>query len=302
MLLRPVPDVPVHLGRQHEVAVHGTGVRVEQQLGRVPAPAGPRVPAAVHPEAVPLPRHHPRHEAVPDAVRQLGQPGPALPAVLVEQAQLHALRPARPQRKVGPRHPVRAGAEPGAQRRRHLARPDGHRGHGRRLPRAVHDDGRASVPGGPLCGHRLLLGCAGHLSASRGSWRDDGGRVSHGPCGSGRGPPVRRPPTVLPRARLALTFPRGRHGRFPEARPVVGYRVRHVQGRARAREGRAGRRSDMGRTADRDRRVRPEGPVPGAFWPPGRGDVIQVSPATAARAYAPASSCGCGSRRAGWSR
>ncbi len=34
----------------------------------------------------------------------------------------------------------------------------------------------------------------------------------------------------------------------------------------------------MGRTADRDRRVQPGGSPPGAFGPPGRGDVIQVSP------------------------
>lgn len=168
VLLGPVPNVPVHLRRETEVAVHRAGVRVQEQLRRVPATAGPRIPAALHPVAVALTGHHARHEAVPDLMGQLGQPGPRLLARLVEQAELDRLRPARPQREVGARHPVRADPEPGAQRR---GRPRPH-GHGRRwrgAARAVDDGGGATV-----LGHRLLLGCAGHLSASHGSWNDVG--------------------------------------------------------------------------------------------------------------------------------
>ncbi len=92
LLLRPVTDMRVDLGRQPELAVHRPRVRVEEQLRRVPAGAGPRVPAAVHPEAVALSRHDARQEAVPDLVRQLGQRGARLHALRVEQTQLDRLR------------------------------------------------------------------------------------------------------------------------------------------------------------------------------------------------------------------
>ncbi len=190
MLLGPVADMAVHLGRQAEVTVHRARVRVEEQLRRVPAAAGPRVPAAVHPVAVALTRHHPRHEPVPDLVRQLGQPGPCLLPLPVEQTQLDGLRAPRPQREVGTRHPVRADPETGAERHGR-ARPHGHRRGFE--PRAVHDGGRAPLLSGDRPGHRLLLGCARHLSASHGSgttrmWKQSPGVPF-------RGSPSRRPPT-----------------------------------------------------------------------------------------------------------
>ncbi len=121
VLLRPVPDVPVHLRRQGEVPVDGPCVRVQQQLRRVVPHARPGVPAAVHPESVPLPRAHARHEAVPDLVRELRQGAAglrALGAVPVEQADLHRLRALRPQGEIGARGPVRTVVEPGPQRMR----------------------------------------------------------------------------------------------------------------------------------------------------------------------------------------
>ncbi|CAM5281844.1 hypothetical protein SVIOM74S_07981 [Streptomyces violarus] len=198
VLLRPVADVPVHLRGQDAVVVSRTRVdrprvRVEEQLRRVPAGAGPRVPAAVHPVAVALPGQHARDEAVPDLVGQLGEPDPRLVARLVEEAQLDPFGPARPQGEVGPGHPVRADPEPGAERRRR-ARPGGHRGRRRGPPCAVHGGGLAPVLGGLMAGHRLLLGCAGHLSASRGSWNDGGQRGAVLCSGPGRGSPARRPP------------------------------------------------------------------------------------------------------------
>ncbi|CAM5226377.1 hypothetical protein STENM327S_03350 [Streptomyces tendae] len=213
-LLGPVPHMAVHLGRQAEVAVHGAGVRVQEQLRRVPAGAGPRVPAAVHPVTVALPGPDARHEAVPDPVRQLGQPHPALPgtgARPVEQAQLDRLRPARPQGEVGPRHLVGAGPEPGAERHRG-ARPGRHGGRRRGPPRAIDHDGGATVRGGPLPGHRLPLGCAGHLSASHGSWNDV---RQEGVRRPGRCSPSRRPPHSSAH-RVARTHvspgPTGRYG------------------------------------------------------------------------------------------
>ncbi len=212
-LLRPVPHVPVHLRRQPEVAVHGARVRVEQQLRRIPAGAGPRVPAAVHPEAVALPRQDARHETVPDLVGQLGQPHPALPAPgprPVEQAQLHRLRPARPQREVRPRHLVGSGPKACAQRHRG-ARPGRHGGRRCGAPGAVDHDGGARVVGGPIPGHRLLLGCAGHLSASHGSWNDV---RQEGVRRPGRCSPSRRPPHSSAH-RLARTHVSpGRAGRY----------------------------------------------------------------------------------------
>lgn len=166
LLLGPVPDVPVDLRRQAELAVHGPGVRVQEQLRRVPAAAGPRVPAAVHPVAVALARHDPGHEAVPDLVGEFGEPGACLAPALVEQAQFDRLGPTRPQGEVGARDPFGADPEPGAQGCGR-ARPHGWARHLAR--RTVHHGVRRGT-----LGHRLLLGCAGHRSASRGSWDDVG--------------------------------------------------------------------------------------------------------------------------------
>ncbi len=181
LLLRPVADVRVHLGRQPELAVHRPRVRVEEQLRRVPARAGPRVPAAVHPEAVALSRHDARQEAVPDLVRQLGQRGARLHALRVEQTQLDRLRTPRPQREVGARHLVGTDPEPRPQRHR---RPRPHRQGRSRVRGAVQHGcgpwrryglhcvlhGHAVVDA--LLLHGLLLGCARHRPASRGSWND----------------------------------------------------------------------------------------------------------------------------------
>ncbi len=207
LLLRPVPDMAVHLRRQPEVAVHRAGVRVEEQLGRVPAGAGPGVPAAVHPVAVALARQHPGHETVPDLVRQLGQPGPGLLARLVEQTQLDRLRPARPQREVGAGHPVRADPETGAQRRRR-ARPHGHAG---RPARGSVQYGSRNL-GGTLLSHRLTLGCAaGHLGPPTAL-----GTACERACQNpGSGSPSRRPPHCSAQ-RLARTHV------SPERAPSLG--------------------------------------------------------------------------------
>lgn len=182
VLLRPVPYVSVHLRWQVEVPVHRACVRIEQQLRRIPAGARPRVPAAVHPVAVPLTRLDPGHEAVPDLMRQLGQRQPCLRgriAPVVEETQLDRLRTARPEREVGPRHPVRTDPETGTERRR---RPRPHRWPaGSGLPVAAARPGRRKGAGQvaphPLL-HCLLLGCARHLPASRGSSGPAGG-TSH---------------------------------------------------------------------------------------------------------------------------
>lgn len=185
LLLRPVADVPVHLGRQTEVAVDGTRVRIEEELRRVPAGARPRVPAAVHTEAVPLSRPHARHETVPDLMGQFGQRQPHLHALVVEEAQLDRLRAARPQREVGARHAVGADAEARPQRGRGTG-PYGH--DGRRTRSAVQHGGRGMplwsgsgqpgargellLTGQPVARRALLLlldlldlllGCARHL-------------------------------------------------------------------------------------------------------------------------------------------
>ena len=219
MLLRPVAHMAVDLGGQREVAVDRTGVRVEQQLRRVPAGARPGVPATVDPESVALAGTDVRHEAVPDLMGQLGQrqtglrtaraalgvpAGVTRPPVrpAVEEAQFDRLRAARPEREIGAGHSVGAdpvtGPERGGRARPH--RPPGRAGSGAR-PQAAADDevpGEGTLPSGAVSGgsdgsvpvpgayrlrrhsrflrrlpHRLLycllLGCARHVSASRGS-------------------------------------------------------------------------------------------------------------------------------------
>ncbi|CAO0831035.1 hypothetical protein SMICM17S_11286 [Streptomyces microflavus] len=141
MLVRPVPYVPVDLRRQGEVAVDRTGVRVEQQLGRVPAGARPGVPAAVHPVAVALTGRDARQEAVPDLVGQLGQRAAGLGAVLVEEAQLDRLGATGPEREVGARHPVRTDPEAGPERHRRPGPHDGRPGLGPYGLRGLHAHG-----------------------------------------------------------------------------------------------------------------------------------------------------------------
>ena len=124
LLLRPVADVPVELGGQRaprpgrlrtgaEVAVHGPGIRVQQQLRRVPAGAAPGVPAAVHPVAVALAGADAGQEAVPDLVGELGQRMARLALRVVEETQFHGLGAARPQGEVGAGHAIGAGAVSG---------------------------------------------------------------------------------------------------------------------------------------------------------------------------------------------
>lgn len=198
LLLRPVAYVPVHLGRQCEVPVHGARVRIEEQLRGVPAGARPGVPAPVDAVAVPLTGAHPGQEAVPDLMGQLGQFAAGLVALPVEEAQLHGLGAARPEGEVGARDPVRS--HPVARPQRHgRPRPHGQRWCGVLLLLAVL---LAPVPvrqvrALPL-GHRsrhgfpygLLLGCARHLSASRGSSGPaPRGRTASRPLLPSRGPP-----------------------------------------------------------------------------------------------------------------
>ena len=68
-------------------AVDGAGVGVEEQLGRVEAVTGGRLPWPLHPVAVAETRPRLRHVDVPDAFRPLGHGHPRL-AVAVEHAQL----------------------------------------------------------------------------------------------------------------------------------------------------------------------------------------------------------------------
>ncbi len=71
-------DVAVDLGRPGDLAVHGVGVGVEQQLGGVVPVALVRRPRAVHAEAVARARGQLGHDVPPDAVRVAAQRDPAL--------------------------------------------------------------------------------------------------------------------------------------------------------------------------------------------------------------------------------
>ena len=66
-------------------------VRVDQELRRVEAVPGARVPEAVHPVAVPLARPHARKVRVPHVRRVLAELDPFLRSGLVEQAELDPL-------------------------------------------------------------------------------------------------------------------------------------------------------------------------------------------------------------------
>ena len=81
-------------------AFDGPRVRIDQQLARVEAVTVPRVPRAVHPEAVPLTGTATGDEAVPDVEGGVLQRDALLAAVVVEQADGHARGIRRPERDV----------------------------------------------------------------------------------------------------------------------------------------------------------------------------------------------------------
>ncbi len=114
--LGPVADGGADRVVGRVVAVHRAGVRVEQQLGRVPAGTRPRVPPAVHPVAVAGAGQDAGQEAVPGLEGLLAERVSGLVARLVEQAELHGLGVGRPEREVGAPGAVRVGAVAGAQR------------------------------------------------------------------------------------------------------------------------------------------------------------------------------------------
>ncbi len=95
-----------------ERAVERLAVRVEQQLARVAAVPGRRVPRPVHPEAVALARCDCGQVAVPDVAVDLVEVDALLAAVLADQAEFDAFGDLREQREVGAR-PVIGGAEGG---------------------------------------------------------------------------------------------------------------------------------------------------------------------------------------------
>lgn len=231
LLVRPVPHMAVHLGREGERAVHGPCVRIEEQLRRVPAGTGPGVPAAVHPVAIPLTRPHARHEAVPDLMGQLGQHKACLAPVLVEEAELDGLRAARPEREIGARHPVGAHPEAGPERHRG-AGPHGGRPPRHGLPRTLRHGLR------PCLRHCLLLCCARHLLASRGSW---------GPAPRERAASRPRLPECGPP--LCSAHAGARTHVSPDRPPSLGGR----EPRSEEGGGELGHRADMGRTARRRR-------------------------------------------------
>ncbi len=164
-------------------AVDGAGVRVEQQLRRVPAGARPRVPPAVHPEAVAGAGQDAGQVAVPGLEVLLGEAVPGLPAVLVEQAQVDGLRAGRPEREVGAPGALGAGAEAGAER----------------LP-AAGPGGVGPGCAGPGRVGRRLGGSAGvrRGSAPVGRFARSRARSQFLPCRHGRTPPSTRCPVPRP--------------------------------------------------------------------------------------------------------
>jgi len=84
-----------------DLAVRRLGVGVEQELVGVAAQALRRVPRPVHAVAVALPRLHLRQVAVPDEGVHLVELDAGLLAVVVEQAQLHALGDLAEESEVG---------------------------------------------------------------------------------------------------------------------------------------------------------------------------------------------------------
>ena len=82
-------------------AVDGAGVGVQEQLVRVAAPPGPRVPGPVDAVAVALARSDAGQVAVPAVAGHLRQVDAALPTIVVEEAQLDAFRDPREDAEVG---------------------------------------------------------------------------------------------------------------------------------------------------------------------------------------------------------
>ncbi len=138
-------QVVAPLGRAEVVAVHLLAppdrpadrlrVRVEQQLRGVAAQPASGVVRAVHPEPVPLSRHHARHVRVPHERVALAQFHRRLRAVVVQQTQLYSVRGLREDREVG------SGAVIGGAERIRLSRPDLH----------GYDSPRCAVRRGPPC-------------------------------------------------------------------------------------------------------------------------------------------------------
>ncbi len=106
-----------------DLAVDCLGVRIEQELVRVaPVPLG-GVVGTVHAVPVPLPGTNVQQVAVPPGPGLLRKRDPRLLAVLIEQAEVDALRHVGEDREVG------AGTVEGGPQREGLAGPDGHRSH-----------------------------------------------------------------------------------------------------------------------------------------------------------------------------
>ena len=100
---RPAPTrrVAVDLRAVAQVAVQGSGGRVDEQLVRVePKPTGGIV-GALDPEPVTLPGGQPRYEAVPHPEVPLREQQPLLGAVLADEAERHRLGRRRDDRDVG---------------------------------------------------------------------------------------------------------------------------------------------------------------------------------------------------------
>src|SRR5699024_644746 len=110
-LVRVVEVVAVQTRVPVEGAVEGLAVRVHEQLGRVtPQPVGGFV-RTVDAEPVPLTGRHAEQVAVPDVVVDLDELDALFAAVVVDQAELHALGDLREQGE------VRAGAVVGGPQR-----------------------------------------------------------------------------------------------------------------------------------------------------------------------------------------
>src|SRR5690606_9440480 len=97
----PVRVTFVRRGVVVDLPVDGGGVRVEEQLRRVAAVAGRRVPGAVHPVAVALPGADAGEVAVPHEAVGLGQRDGAVPPLVVDQDQVDALGDLAEQGEVG---------------------------------------------------------------------------------------------------------------------------------------------------------------------------------------------------------
>src|SRR5271165_2818191 len=88
-----IDDMPENLRTEPHLAVNGTRVGVQQQLGRVvPQPAA-RIEGSADPKPVRLPRTHPCHEPMPYIAVTLRQHQSGFDAVGVEQTQGDLLTP-----------------------------------------------------------------------------------------------------------------------------------------------------------------------------------------------------------------